>query len=347
MNEPLALRRIDTGDFVGNAWNSSPRWTPYGRAIAAHYPIQVPLFQSIPVTLSNVPADLSIAQVILTRPQQYDVLIWGLSASQSPTIQQAGQAYLNITHEETGVPWVVPNQIGYAPLPAFAGMNTVGGFGGPNMPVMRLPEMFFLPKNTRLRLSFLRSRLDVTPSVNILMNLHGVQLINHRFGFQTPDKITMVNGEEIPVGSRVPWLACIPYGARPNVAAGRAFFDYELIGLQQTVSYTPSSDCDVEICDIYASFLDSTFENFADVRLLRTKLDDTRERNDWTPQFIPVQSIFGSMINLDPCMPYPKPHILRADHKILMTAQNNDTGGISNPVNDGTVTFRGVQRCKY
>lgn len=345
--DQLTNSKIMTGNWVGSAWNSSPHWTPYAEAIADHYPIQVPLFLTTTVTLSGTPANLSRPRVVLTRPLLYDALIIGMSASQNPTIQQAGQAYLNIIHQDTGIPWVAPNTIGYAPLPAFAGTLTIGGFGSPIMSVSRLPEAFFLPKHTQLKLEWLPIKLDVTPPVTIILTMIGVQLINHQSGFQAPKRVTMPDGSLVDVGSRIPWFGCIPYGGRPNIAGQRAFFDYQLDGLTQTVSYTPPSDCDVEIHDTYASFLDSTFEAsalLAQLSTYRTKIDDTRIREDWTPQFVPAPSVYGSLIEIDPQMPFVKPQLLRKDHKILMVAQSNtvDVG-----VSDGTVTFRGVRRCQY
>jgi hypothetical protein len=344
MNEQIIPRRIDTGDFVGSAWTSSPIWTPYARGIAAHYPIQVPLFLTTPITLSNVPADLNRPRVVLTRPQLYDSLIFGMSFTQNADINTAGQTYLNITHQETGIPWVAPNTIGFAPLPAFAGYIGLSSVGFPVMFISKLPDAFFLPRGTQLKLEFLPTRLDVTPAVNIILNMYGVQLINHAAGSRAPETVTMPNGETIRVGSRLPWFGCVPFGARPNVAGLRLFFDYELNPLEQTVAYGPPSDCDVEVHDTYASFLDSADEFSTNRSLLRTKVDDTRIREDWTPQFVPVQAVYGSLIQLNPTMPYVKPQILQRDHKILVVAQNNNLEGV---VDDGTVTFRGVRRCEY
>ena len=344
--QQLIPQKINTGDWVGSAWNGSPRLTPYAQAIADHYPIQVPLFLTTQMVLSNDPLDLSIPRVLLTRPQLYDTLIVGMTAYQAPTIQQAGQAYLNITHQDTGIPWTAPNSIGFSPLPAYAGMVTVGGFGSPQMFIMRLPESFFLPAHTQLKLEYLPIKLDVTPSVTIILVMQGIQLINHRPGFKTPEKVQMPNGEVIPVGSRIPWFATIPYGARPDVAGSRGFLDYALNALEQTVSYGPPSDCVIEVHDTYASFNDSTFEGFGTFNLLRTKLDFTRKKRDWSPQYIPEQAVFGSIVNIDPCMPFPMPQILSGDDKITRRAMNNDTD-LENPVLDGTVTFRGVRQCEY
>ena len=123
------------------------------------------------------------------------------------------------------------------------------------------------------------------------------------------------------------------------------FLNYQLNPLEQIVNYFPPSDCNIEIHDTYASFLDSSFEMAVDFSSdLRTKIDDTRIREDWTPQFVPVRAVFGSQANFDQQLPLVKPHILLKNHKLLMVAQNNNA---DRTVNDGTVTYRGVRRCEY
>src|SRR6266508_556788 len=77
-NETTRLHRIETGDWVGSACRSSPKWTPYAQAIADHYPIQVPWYSTHTVTPNNVN---SIPTVVVTRPNLYDVLIVGASAA--------------------------------------------------------------------------------------------------------------------------------------------------------------------------------------------------------------------------------------------------------------------------
>src|SRR6266540_2016116 len=79
MNSNTAVRShgIETGDWVGSAWASSPKWTPYAQAIAAHYPIQVPWYSTHSVTPSVL---TTVPTAVVTRPNLYDVLIIGASA---------------------------------------------------------------------------------------------------------------------------------------------------------------------------------------------------------------------------------------------------------------------------
>jgi hypothetical protein len=331
--------KIETGDWVGSRWNDSPEWTPYAQAIADHYPIQVPWFLTTTVTLSPFGASSGSNRPVatLTRPQLYDVLIFGMHAQQSATPNTAGgEAYLNIIHQETGIPWVAPNTLGYAPLGAFAGLQSlIAGGRLPLMNHLKLPEVFFLPAHSMLKFEWQPFRLDLTPPVTVILTMLGVQLINHRAGFRTPEYVRMPNGNDIRVGSRLPWFGAIPYGARVD----RTFGAFSLPAFSQAVNYLPPQDCNVEIHGVYADFTDSTF--VADPSTLRTKLDVTRETQDWTPMQAPIPDVYGSLFYADPGMPFTKPYLLKKDSKILMTAQANETGG------GNTVTFRGVRLCEY
>lgn len=335
--------QLNSGDWIGSTWDSSPEWTPYARAIAAHYPIQVPWILTTSVTLSpfGESGGSNRPVAFVTKPNLYDVLIMGMFSQQdAPPNTAGGEAYLNITHQETGIPWVAPNTVGYAPLGAFAGLQ--GLIAGGRLPLMynlKLPEAFFLPKHTLLKLEWQPFRLDLTPPVTVKLVMLGVQLINHKAGFRAPERVTMPDGSNIGVGSRLPWFGTIPFGARVNVAATRAFGAFSLPAFSQAVSYLPPQDCDVEIHGAYADFTDSTL--VADPSSLRTKIDVTRETQDWTPTQAPITASYGSLFYVDPGMPFSMPQILKKDSKVLMTAQANATGG------GNTVTFRGVRLCEY
>src|SRR6266545_618990 len=144
-NETTRLHRIETGDWVGSAWRSSPKWTPYAQAIADHYPIQVPWYSTHTVTPNNVN---SIPTVVVTRPNLYDVLIVGASAAVisvgDPTFSQIGLFGLQVTHKQTGIPWVAPNTIGFQ-APEWITMPN-----GNTIPVgSRLPWFGTIPFGTR------------------------------------------------------------------------------------------------------------------------------------------------------------------------------------------------------
>ena len=335
---------IETGNFVGSAWGSNPEWTPYARAIAAYYPSQPLWYETTLVTIAAPPPSLTTPRVFQTRPNKYDVLIFGMSATQSPAVNDpvtpSGNLYVQFEHLETGLSWVMENQIGYVPLGAVAGMDLNV------MPVQQLPEAFFLPAHTTLKISFLPWTLDTTPTVNARLTMLGVQLINNTPGFTAPKTVKMPNGQEIPVGGRLPWFACIPFGLRPSPSNNRPFGDFTLGPRVQAVQYTPGNNCVVEVHGAYASFLDSTaeFTTGNPTELLISKMNPTRKGDTWTPVLTPVQATFGSVTQVNVSSPFPKPVILDRDQRIQLVEQNNDTSAV---VTHGTITYRGVRLCEF
>src|SRR6266508_433476 len=325
--------RIETVDWIGSQLRG-PEWTPYAQAIADSYPIQVPFFLRTTITLDQH----TIPRVAVTRPYLYDALILGMSGTQEPSVLLAGMPYLQVTHLPSGVPWVSPASLAYAPLPAYTGFPGFGLTGA-----SRLPEAFFLPRGTQLKFEWLGFALDVTPAVVINLTMIGVQLID-KPGKRQPEWITMPNGNQIRVGSRVPWFGTVPFGGRLTTRT-LLTSNLRLSALTQIASYVPPQDCDVEVTDAFASFLDVPLFGFnGDTNLLQTKLDDVKTRSDWTPSRTPVPVIFVSFAGVTPQLPFPTPYLLRAKHKFVVTAQNNSP---TQNVIQGTVTFRGVRRCEY
>lgn len=355
MNNATKTCRIDTGDFVGSALRG-PEWTPYAQAIADNYPIQVPWYltkQQIQVRELIAVQQAPVVQI--TRPQLYDVLIMGMSVriSSADGVNDNGNfIYLQITDLETGIPWVAPNTIGYAPVLSFAGLNadpTAGTFEP--MPVMKLPEAYFLPKGTRLRLEwFLLAPSLVSPvNVTATLTMIGVQLINHAPGFTTPRKVTMPNGDEIEVGSRVPWFGCVPFGRR-SITPGSARFNaaITLPDGEQVVQFLPPVNCPVEIHDAYANFLaPDVTPTGPDKTYFKVKLQDMMSRGDWTPETSPAPSVFGNETQVFPALPFCKPHLLKPEHRTAMVMLNTVSPPFSIDLSVGTVTLRGVRLCEY
>lgn len=348
--------RLTTGDWVGSAWRG-PEWTPYAQAIADYYPIQVPWFLTLRVNLPDTGAALPrVTQV--TRPYQHDMLIFGMAAVVTTAPFQTDNGnfiYLNITHQETGIPWVAPNTIGYSPLPAFAGVNlpTVGpSFANLSpMPILKLPEAFFLPRHTVLKLDWTYIFSTGAPiNRDAILTMVGVQLIDPTPGFKPPERIAMPNGEVIPVGARLPWFGTIPFGGRQGPTRG-LLSNFQLPINQQLMQFLPPIDCNVEIHNVYANFLvsptayDQAGGGF-DASFLTTKLTDMRAPDDWTPGLSPSTAVFGAETQVDPAMPFTKSHLLKVGHRTAMAAQNNATA-VASTVQRGTVTFRGVRLCEY
>ena len=344
--------KIETGDLVSSRL-AGPEWTPYAQAIAASYPIQVPWFLTKKQTLTlgvNALSQTPVTQI--TAPQLYDTLIMGMSVIASGgtnTLDNGDYVYLNITDLETGIPWVSPNMLGYAPVLAFGGTiadPSTGTFFP--TPVSKLPETYFLPRGTKLKLDWYPIPISYVANVDqltVTLTMIGVQLINPKFGSKAPRKVTMPNGHEIEVGTRVPWFGCVPFGRRPVTAGSRALGSFSLPAGEQATQFLPPLNCNVEIHDSYANFLAQTvLPPTASKPNFVVKWADMRSVGDWTPIFSPASAVFGNEEYVYPQMPFVKPHLLRTGHRTALVLQNNDASEV---VTSGTVTLRGVRFCEY
>lgn len=321
---------LNNGDFVGSSW-TGPLWTPYGERIASHYRRIVPWYMSVSSGLSAPPSRRTVS----TRPYQHDVLIFGCSAFVTGgTSGTDGQfILLQVTHEETGLTWATPNIINAAPLPAYAGINNR------RTPVLRLPDAFFLPKGTTLRLDW-SATLFADQAFNARLTFVGVQLIDP-FDGQAPREITMPDSKTIRAGDRVPWFGTCGLGRRDDTSAlqGAGFF---IVGSSQREQFLTSADCDIEIHDLY--------HNFANVEVdtanLVIKVVDMGTPTNWNPTRSPVASIFGDELSVNPGLPFTKPYLLKKNHRLYILQQNNVTAG-GEIIENGLFTVRGVRLCEY
>lgn len=323
---------LNNGDFVGSSWDG-PLWTPYAERIASHYQRIVPWYSSLSSDLTTPPS----RRTVLTRPYQHDVLIFGASALVTGgTNGVNGQLILlQVTHEETGLTWASPNILNSAPLPAYAGVNLE------RTPVLRLPDVFFLPKNTQLRLDW-SAVLSATQAFNARITFVGVQLIDP-FDGNPPREIVMPDGKTINVGDRIPWFGTAGLGRRSDAESlqGPGFI---LQGGEQRVQYLAPADCDIEIHDLYANFITNIFSGAAPD--LVVKIVDMGTETNWNPVKSPIQSIFGDETNINPALPFTKPYLLKKNHRISILMQhNNGPGGGS--ITDGLLTLRGVRLCEF
>lgn len=344
--------RIDTGDFVTSRL-TGPDWTPYATGIADYYELIQPWYLTKKQRLTLTASALTQTVVTqTTRPQLYDVLIMGMSVLISGgdnTLDNGNYIYLNITDLETGIPWVAPNMIGYAPVLAFAG-DIADPSTGTFFPtqIKKLPEFYFLPKGTQLKLDWFPIPITYLNNVDNLtatLTFIGVQLMNHQPGFRAPAEVRMPNGDIIPVGSRVPWFGCVPFGRRPPTPGSRSLGSFTLPAGEQATQFLPPIDCNVELHDTYANFLASTvLPPAASKPNFVVKMSDMRAVGDWTPQLSPASAVFGNEEYIYPALPFVKPHLLKTDHRTALVVQNNDTSEI---VTQGSVTIRGVRLCEY
>jgi hypothetical protein len=344
MSVPEHRSAIVTGDFVGSAWNTSPYLTPYAQAIADAYPVQVPWYLSIPInTQATSSAYLPIFYGASSRPQQFDVLIIGASLrvdfnqyflATSPV----NSLSIQISHQETGIPWVEPIAIGYVPLLALSGITFTPPAGSailPKMPLSRWPDAFFFPRNTLLKFQWTQyTPLPLQP-VQTVLTFVGIQLV--RDG-PAPEFVTLPDGSIVRVGSRIPWFGVVPYGRRS--ATGRFFGDFSLPAGEQYMQFLPPSDCNVELHDVYANFTAA----FIDSRNYTAKLSNLRAGDDWTPGFSPSMSFSGDELKAHNANPFTKPYVIELRHRLGVVEQNNSTFDTKF---GASLTFRGVRRCLY
>lgn len=317
---------LNNGDFVGSSW-MGPLWTPYAERIASHYRRIVPWYQTTPSGLSAPPS----RNTATTRPHEHDVLIFGASAFVTGgTTDLDGQSiYLQVTHNETGLTWATPNVLNSAPLPAYAGINLR------QTPVLPLPDVFFLPKHTTLRLDW-SAVAFADQAFNAQLTFVGVQLIDP-FSGQAPREIVMPDGKMIRVGDRVPWFGTCGLGERDNSTAlqGPGF---NINSLEQRAQFLVSADCDVEIHDLYANFVGQF-----DMASLLVKLVDMGTPTNWNPTKSPVTSIFGGELDVNPALPFTKPYLLKKNHRLNILSLLNGAFDVLN----GLFTIRGVRLCEY
>lgn len=327
-------RDIDTllnnGDFIGSSWDGQ-LWTPYSERIASHYRQIVPWYMSASSGLSAPPS----RNTVLTRPYQHDVLIFGASARVlNETVGNEGQfILLQVTHEETGLTWATPNVVNAAPLPAYAGIDLN------QTPVLRLPDAFFLPKGTTLRLDW-SATFFANQAFDARLTFVGVQLIDP-FAGEAPRTIVMPDGKTIRVGDRVPWLGTCGIGERADSEAlqGPGFF---MADLQQRAQFLVSADCDIEIHDLYYNVANTG----TDIANLVVKIVDMGTPTNWNPTKSPVAAVFGDELSVNPGLPFTKPYLLKKSHRINILSQLNlDAGGAG--ISNGLFVLRGVRLCEY
>ena len=327
-------RDIDTlfnnGDFVGSSW-TGPLWTPYGERIASHYRRIVPWYLTVASDLAAPPS----RNTVTTRPYQHDVLIFGASATvEEETTGNDGQfILLQVAHNETGLTWATPNVINAAPLPAYAGINLR------STPILPLPDVFFLPKHTTLRLDW-SATFFADQAFDARLTFVGVQLIDP-FSGESPREIVMPDGKTIRVGDRVPWFGTCGAGVRENAIAlqGPGF---TILAAQQRAQFVPPADCDIEIHNLYANFLLSAD---GDITNLVIKVVDMGTDTNWNPTRSPIASVFGSELGINPALPFTKPYLLKKGHRLnTLTQLNTDGVGF---VDNGLLVFRGVRLCEY
>lgn len=320
--------RLNSGDWIGSQLKG-PHWTPYAQAIADCYPIQVPWYYTLPSNLTEG-VTFQRRRTETTSPQQHDVLIFGAYAIVRGAGGDEGNfILLQVTHEETGIPWAVPNVIGAAVLPAIAGTVNVSTTPNPTT-ILKLPEAFFLPRHNRLKLDWAQSVLDFGTNLDARITFVGVQLI----GGGPPEEISMPDGSVIPLGARLPWFVTLVMG---DSSRFQQWLDWNLANNAEDLQFSPPQDCDIEIHDAYFSRPGGTTG-------VITKLTQMGSANStWTPVKAPIDAWAGNERQVNPALPFTKPFLLKTGQRIALLEQNN----IGFTLLWRMVTFRGVRLCRF
>jgi len=316
---------LNSGNYI-NYWG--PELTPYARAIAEHYSQQVPYYLTVPTKLTGTARE---DRVSVTDPYQYDSLIVGchIAMGSGANGDNGQQIFLQVEDLRTGLLWSTPGQVGTSPCTAYGGSRAAA------MPILKLPEAFFLPAHVRLKHTF--SVISSTATGGFLTWI-GVQLINP-FQEGAPKTVQMPDGSTIRVGTRMPWLSTIGLGTEISVIGS---LRYVLGAGNIYTQYTPPMDCDVEIHDIEANwFTQNGSDKLPDNVLF--SIADKGEPRMWQPSRSPAPAVMGDSTKAYPSMPFTKPYRLKKGHRLQITTQNTDSGDI----NDAYITVRGVRLCDF
>jgi hypothetical protein len=146
----------------------------------------------------------------------------------------------------------------------------------------------------------------------------------------------MPNGNEIEVGSRLPWFSTVPLGTYQSRSAD----DFQLGPNEQAAQFLPPTECDVEVHDAYSNCIANLGAGQSSFLI---KLTDMGAHTYWTPAQALVLALFGQEGNVTPARPFMKPYLLKKGHRIQATVQNNTGATIESPV----MALRGVRLCEY
>ena len=320
------MSELNTGNFI-NYWG--PKLTPYARAIMSAYRIALPVFITVPTNLTGTVRE---EIQVLTDPFEYDVLIVAANINTGTTANgDDGQLiFLNIGDLQTGSMWSTPGPIDASPATSF------GGSRGGAMPVLKLPEAFFLPAGVQLK--HIWKMFSATATGGTITWL-AIQLVDP-IGGKRPHSVQMPDGSNVKVGSRVPWFSTFALGSEINILGSP---NYAMAADDaQYVQYCPSQDCDVEIHDLACNFftqggIDSDAEN------IRLALADRKTPRFWSPTNTPSTAIFGDFSKAYPAMPLTKPYLLKRGHRLEFISQNKN----ALVLNNAYATVRGVRLCDY
>ncbi len=318
---------LNSGNFIQHF--GGPALTPYARGILSHYPIQIPLFSTVPSTLTGVANE---RRTVVTDPFQYDALYFGAHSlfDDGAAADSGENVYLQVTDLRTGLYFASPGSFSSAPITAYAGVRNQP------MSILLFPEAFFVPAGTRLKLDFSTPFGDTVTGGNF--TVVGVQLIDPCSKETKAECVKLPDGQEIRVGSRMPWLHAVGVGREQFVGNNITF---ALDGGEVWSTYTPPVDCDIEITDVVFTF-------FGDVSLdpddVVVRITDSGDRRMFTLNLAPTRAVFGDLTKSYPALPFCKPYLLKKNRRLRIEAIFRSPAGQAARV---IVVFRGVRLCEF
>jgi hypothetical protein len=312
----------------GNTDNHWPFvWTPYAEAIAAEYGVVVPYYMPVPTNLEGSSREL---RTVLMPPYHSDVLLFGahINMGTDSNGDNGQQIFLQVSDTRTGLTWAAPGPLNSAPATAYGGSRTQP------MPILALPEAFFLPAHDQMQFDWkMFSQTAIGGSITWV----GVQLSQPKSG-KAPEFVE-VNGERIKVGSRRPWLATIGLGTQISVL-GAPFFAIDPSA--RYLHYTPPVDCDTEIHDLHANYFTQGGISSTPANIL-LGLSDRGKREFWQVNLAPSPAMVSDFTKAYPSLPLAKPYVLKKGRRLRLSLLNLN----ALTINNAFAVIRGVRRCDY
>lgn len=298
--------------------------SPYALGIAAQYKDVSPWFCTIPTTLTNVARE---EKVVVTEPLDHDVLIVA-GHSQIDDGFNGQNVLLQISDLSTGLLWTVPSAIQGSPSTAY------GGVKSNVMPVIQLPEAFFLPAGVRLKHVWKTYGLATGGDFTWI----GIRLKNP-VGGVTPKTVVLPDGSTIPIGSRLPWFNTLGLGEEISVIGSPA---YVLGASNQFVGYSAPMDCPVSITGLSANwFVQSGVST--DPQNLLISVADKGQARFWSAGLGPSPSLLGDPASALPILPFTIPYELQPGDRMQFSVLNQNALALNN----GYLTLRGVRHCAF
>lgn len=293
--------------------------TPYAQRIAEKYERVFPWYSTVDTTLTNVAREYKI---VTSTPLNYDVLILG-AHTQIDDGDNGQNVLLQVSDLQDNYLWTVPNSILGSPATAYGGVKSNA------MPVLQLPEAFFLPKGVELKHEWKTYGLATGGTITWI----GLALLD-----QKPDHdpvwIDMPDGSKIRIGDRRPWLNTLGIGEEISVLGNPAY----VMGARNQYNLFSDSVAErVTITDLVSNFNIQNDVTTNPENILIT-FADKGQPHTWSARRAPSVSFLGDPATAYPALPLPIPYSLAPGNRVQISVLNRN----SSAINNAYITLRGV-----